>query len=71
MQDSYEQCQNLYDRKNNMYFLTPLYVTKNRDRLENETLIKGFITYVPLKCDSSKDADFWVKRGTALICHMD
>ena len=71
MQDSYDKCQDLFDAKGVKYYLTPLYVTKDRDRLENPALLKGIICYVPIKCDPTTTSNFWLKRGTAIICHSN
>ena len=73
--DRLTKCWNLYDLKNNKYYLTPLYVTTERDMLPTyegrAAALSGFIGYVPIRIDHTTDAGFWVKRNVALVCHTD
>jgi hypothetical protein len=69
--DRLTKCWNLYDVKNNKYYLTPLYVTTERDMLSTTTAASGFIGYVPIRIDNTTDAAFWVRRNVALVCHID
>jgi len=59
----------LIDQKNNKYFLTPLYVTSERDGLPASLLPRGLICHIPIRADNACPLSFWRKRGTALLCH--
>jgi len=58
----------IYDAKNNKYYLAPLYITGQRDMLPSETAVKGFVRHIPIRIDNVTTPGFWVKRNVALLC---
>ena len=67
-EDGPGQFMDIVDQKNDRYFLTPLYVTSDRGG-HSHALLSGLVHHVPIRCDKSCSTSFWIKRGTALICH--
>lgn len=61
----------IFDKKGVKYHMTPLYVTSDRGRLA-PALIPGFVCHIPLRLEKgAKSTPFWLKRGTALVCHLE
>jgi hypothetical protein len=65
------QVLDLYDIKNNKYYLAPLYITGQRDMLPSETAVRGFVRHIPIRIENATSAGFWVKRNVALLCHTE
>ena len=63
------QMLDVYDFKNNKYYLAPLYITGSRGMLPSETAVAGFVRHIPVRIDNVTTAGFWVKRNVALLLH--
>ena len=62
--------QEIVDDSQNNYYMVPIYITQDRDRLPKTKLsYGGLVTRIPLRTDNSKY--FWAKRSLALICHVE
>jgi hypothetical protein len=61
----------IYDAKNNKYYLAPLYITGQRDMLPSETAVTGFVRHIPIRIDNATTPGFWVKRNVALLCDSE
>lgn len=58
------------DLKSDKQFSCPLYKTSERaGTLSTTGHSTNFVQYVALPCD--RDPDYWVRRGTALLCMTD
>jgi hypothetical protein len=67
MEDKLAEGCDLMDSKQQRYFMVPLYITDDKDRLK-VSLMQGLVTHIPLKSENAQTTEFWVKRGTALVC---
>jgi hypothetical protein len=67
--DDISQMLDLYDYKNNKYYLAPLYITDQRGMLRSATAVSGFVRHIPVRIDNGTTAGFWVKRNVALLLH--
>ena len=67
MEDKLGEDCDIVDSKQQRHFLIPLYITEDKDRLPG-SLMQGLICHIPVRSDNSQTTDFWVKRGTALVC---
>lgn len=64
-----KQSLDIVDARNNKYYMLPMYVSPQREVMQFDSLYKGFVGLVPVRIDNETRAGFWVKRGSALICH--